>query len=194
MQGIPRLRRGSTLNPVALASCVVLVLALATGCSRELTVAPQVGATSGRAAQVTWPTSGPESEVMVTLGEGVDVVEVAVAYGATIGKQEYWGCATLIPMAGESPAALTQRLEGDSRVITAEPNGYMESPESRQPSFAFDDRQRAELSGAECGRGRRADPRPPDRQGRRRAGRDPRHRHPPSPRPRRTRHHGPRLR
>ena len=76
---------------------------------------------------------------MVTLVEGIDVVEVAAEYGATVGRQEYWGCATLVPAPGETPASLAQRLEGDARIITSEPNGYLESPESRQQSFAFDD-------------------------------------------------------
>jgi subtilisin family serine protease len=118
-----------------LAACA-FVLALA-GCSRvgaPTAVDPQHGSS--------YPTrieSAASVEVAVTLAPGVDPYWVAESYGATIVRAPWSGCLALRPAKGETAASLAQRMSGDPRLRTAEVNGYLETAESRQQSWAFDD-------------------------------------------------------
>jgi subtilisin family serine protease len=79
-----------------------------------------------------------ESEVVVTLQAGVDAQGFGVEYGATL-VESGSECAAYLSASGEAPDALAARMAGDSRVITSERNVRVETAESRQQSFAFDD-------------------------------------------------------
>src|SRR5207244_13314731 len=77
---------------------------------------------------------------VATLARGVNAGAVAASYGArlvAIDAEERTAC--FLPATGQSPATLQALLAADPRVVTAEPNGWLETAESRQQSFAFDD-------------------------------------------------------
>lgn len=78
-------------------------------------------------------------EVAVTLATGVDPYWIEEYYGATIVRAPWSGCLALKPAPGESAAQLVARMANDPRLLTAEVNGFLETAESRQESWAFDD-------------------------------------------------------
>ena len=117
---------------------VVPLLAFgAASCARSLTspLAP------GRAAAGAQPNCGTDgSEVVVTLAAGVDAEALASGYGAVVVESVPGArVATLRPGSGEGMVDFEQELAADSNVVTVEPNGWLETAESRQQSFAFDD-------------------------------------------------------
>jgi subtilisin family serine protease len=81
----------------------------------------------------------PEQQVIVVTPSGVDMEALAADHGATVLREEYWGCATMAPPPNVRPDALAASLACDPRVISAERNGRFEFAESRQQSFGFDD-------------------------------------------------------
>ncbi len=141
-------------TPLAL---TVLILAAAS-CARHLpttpaadsqlknpTMSPQSGTPTdppggvGNMAPGSGGANNPERQVMVTLAPGVDAEEFGQDYGATLDQNDSPGLTTYWPATGESPDDLANRMRLDSRVITSERNGYLETAESRQQSWAFDD-------------------------------------------------------
>src|SRR5262249_29218128 len=81
----------------------------------------------------------PEREVIVRLCEYVEPAAFGLEYGAQLVDSTDWHGFTFLPGGGETPESLAGRVQLDPRVITAERNGYLESPEARQQSVAFDD-------------------------------------------------------
>src|SRR5262249_7908628 len=80
------------------------------------------------------------SELVVTLAPGAEPSEVAASYGAAVVQSvPAASAATLEPAAGQALTDLQLELSCDSRVVSAEPNVWLETAESRQQSFAFDD-------------------------------------------------------
>ena len=116
---------------------VVSLLAFgAASCGRSLTtpVAPARAAAGARTNDVTG------SEVVVTLVAGADAEALASRYGAVVVESAPGAqVATLRPGPGQGLVDFQQMLASDSSVVTVEPNGWLETAESRQQSFAFDD-------------------------------------------------------
>ena len=117
---------------------VVPLLAFgAVSCGRSLTAPVAPGRAIAR-ARSTDGISG--SEVVVTLVAGADAQAVASRYGAEVVESAPGAqVATLRPGPGEGLQDFQQVLAGDSSVVTVEPNGWLETAESRQQSFSFDD-------------------------------------------------------
>ena len=81
-----------------------------------------------------------DREVVVTLAPGVDPATIASKYDAVLVKDGADPtAASLAPAPGETQAELQLSLASDPGVLTAEPNSWLETAESRQQSFAFDD-------------------------------------------------------
>jgi subtilisin family serine protease len=79
-------------------------------------------------------------EVVVTLAPGVDAATLASSYDAIVLRDDGDpGAALLSPPPGVTIDEFEQQLVSDPRVVTAEPNDWLETAESRQQSFAFDD-------------------------------------------------------
>ncbi len=78
-------------------------------------------------------------EVAVLPAYGVNVHELADAYGATVAPNSNYICVRFLPPAGVSPAQLATELMSDPRVIVAEQNAVIETAEARQESYASDD-------------------------------------------------------
>lgn len=79
-------------------------------------------------------------QVVVTLVAGADPDSVALAFNATL--LEWLGDerqATFAPPLGVTASAFAASLRSDARIETAEQNSWLETAESRQQSFAFDD-------------------------------------------------------
>jgi subtilisin family serine protease len=117
---------------------VVPLLAFgAASCGRSLT-APVA---AGRAAARAQTNDGAYGlELVVTLADGVDAQALASAYGAEVVESAPGArVATLRPGPSQGAQDLQQQLASDSSVVTVEPNGWLETAESRQQSFAFDD-------------------------------------------------------
>jgi hypothetical protein len=94
---------------------------------------PQIGAGGGGAHDI-------EGQVMVTLIAGVDPASIAADHGATLVEYEAdERVASFLPGALQTPAALLEALTADGRILTSEPNSWLETAETRQSSFAFDD-------------------------------------------------------
>jgi len=117
---------------------VVPLLAFgAVSCSRSLTATVAPGRAVAR-AQSADGING--SEVVVTLTAGADAQDVASRYGAEVVESAPGAqVATLRPGPGQGVQDLQQQLASDSSVVTAEPNGWLQTAESRQQSFSFDD-------------------------------------------------------
>ena len=124
-------------------SAVVLAsLALAaSSCSRSLPTAPESSeAVTPRVGDARFATAGLENQVAVTFAPGVSMTDLAAQYGAMIVSSEAdERTASLRPVAGQTAGTLMDQLIIDGRIITAEPNQWMEPAEARQQSFAFDD-------------------------------------------------------
>lgn len=120
---------------------LVSLALLATSCSRSLPTAPASSeAIRPRPGADAFATQGLENQVVVTLAPGTNPATIAAEYGAVIVTSETGEqMAALRPVAGQTPASLMQQLAIDGRVVTAEPNTWLEPAEARQQSFAFDD-------------------------------------------------------
>ncbi len=129
---------GHLENSLAIAF-VALALA-ATSCSRSLPTAPETQVVRGGGGADEFATVGLVNQVVVTLAPGVDASSIATEYGAVIVSSELGErTAALRPSAGQTPSALMGQLVLDGRIVTAEPNIWLEPAEARQSSFAFDD-------------------------------------------------------
>jgi hypothetical protein len=124
----------------ALIAILAAFSTLAVSCGRRVPTAPVGEARMSQAVFLeSYGSHGPDREVMVTLRRGVDPARLGLDYGARLVQSEAWGAATYIPGMGETPAILAARMSLDPRVLTSELNRYLETAESRQESFAFDD-------------------------------------------------------
>ncbi|MBI5709813.1 MAG: S8 family serine peptidase [Candidatus Eisenbacteria bacterium] len=134
---ILRLVAGVTLAAAAL---------LAASCSRGLPVAPRTGAPAADRPGNPLPGNPSNDDVangvVVTLTAGTDPAVLAGDYHATLVDSDEEG-ALLRPAAGELPDSLSAQLARDPRVVTSERDAWMDAPEARQQSFAFDDGQGA---------------------------------------------------
>ena len=130
---------------LALAALTLLLLAgLSTSCGRSLTTALKpTRATQPQAHDGGGSSSAGDviaGQVVATLADGVDAAAIAAAFGATLLEFDSdERVASFLPGSGQTPAALQALLAADSRVVTAEPNAWLETAETRQQSFAFDD-------------------------------------------------------
>ena len=117
---------------------VTSLLALgAASCGRSLTAAIAPGRPGARAQSIE---GAGGSEVVVTLAPGVDPEVLASSCGAEVVESAPGErVATLRPGPGQGVLDLEQVLAADSNVVTVEPNGWLQSAESRQQSFAWDD-------------------------------------------------------
>lgn len=111
---------------------------VSSGCSgQRLPMAPAARGTDLQ--QQTAITSGSRKEtVVITVAEDQDAVAVAATYGATL-VGNGWRVAGLKPGIGQSADDLLCAVSRDQRVLTAEMNSLVESAETRQKSWAFDD-------------------------------------------------------
>ncbi len=81
-----------------------------------------------------------EGQIIVTLLADIDPAVIAADHAATLVEYEPdERVASFLPGAGQTAAALLEALTADARVEMSEPNGWLETAESRQSSFAFDD-------------------------------------------------------
>src|ERR1041385_2306616 len=130
------LRRRST--------AILLLAILATSCGRlptaaQLSARPAATPAShgGGATGSGDPLAG---QVVVTLAPGADAGALANDVGATlVGNVSDCREATFVPAAGQTAVELQTSLAADPRVVTSEPDGWLETAETRQQSFAFDD-------------------------------------------------------
>ena len=124
---------------------VALLTALALGsCGQSMSsgVAPTPGEASsqqsgggGGSTDVMIP-----GQIVVTLAPGVEPGALGAAHGARLLEYEAEErAATFAPIPPLTDLQLQAALLADPRVVTAEPNLYLESTEARQQSFAFDD-------------------------------------------------------
>ena len=128
--------RSAKVHALAIAAIAIA----ATSCSRALPTAPESGVDRSRYGADAFATQGLENQVAIVFQEGTDAARIARDYGAIVVTQESEGrTAALRPLPGQSPAALMDRLLLDPRVVTSEPNTWIEPAEARQQSFAFDD-------------------------------------------------------
>ena len=119
---------------LALASGVLMLLALASCGGHEYTTGPDVHGVTKASLD-----SGLLDEVAVLPQPGVDVDRLAADFGATVKPGSNSVCVRFLPQTGETPAHLASRLMGDSRVVVAEQNAIIETAEARQESYASDD-------------------------------------------------------
>lgn len=128
-----------------LAAAAALALSATLGaCGRDLPTHPNirtaVGAPSredaiGRSGQ-----EETDEAIVVTLVAGVDAQALADEYSAVLLDWELdERCAEFLPPAGVDRESFSELLALDPRCETVEPNQVLESTESRQQSFAFDD-------------------------------------------------------
>jgi subtilisin family serine protease len=76
--------------------------------------------------------------ILVTLADGVDANALAQSYGATV-TGNGWKVAGLKPGVSQTSDQLLAAVSKDPRVVTAEKNAPVESAETKQKSWAFDD-------------------------------------------------------
>ncbi len=130
---------------LVLCTGALALLLTAGACSRQLPTAPAGTSAGARpiregAQPARYGGGEVDSEVVVTLQPGVDGHVVATDYGATlVGGEVYERQAAYLPPAGQTALDFAQVLAADPRVITSEQNSLLESAETRQQSFAFDD-------------------------------------------------------
>lgn len=101
------------------------------GCSKESPTAPPAGRPNPDLIT---------GQVAVTLAPGADPAAIATDYSATLIEWESdERQAAFNPPSGTTATAFAATLLADARVLTAEQNTWLETAESRQQSFAFDD-------------------------------------------------------
>jgi subtilisin family serine protease len=135
------MRARSAHIPALLLAAVTASL-LATSCSRDLptAVSRTSGVSTARDHGQRFDGSDVSGQVVVTLAAGVDPADVAASYGASVLHwNEAEGVASLLPSVSDPATSLLGHLAGDPRVSSFEPNSYLQTAESRQRSFAFDD-------------------------------------------------------
>jgi len=158
MSAAPRPQRGFRFDSVRTLVLAIVVGALA-GCARELPVAPgddpamtDAGLRhisggrflEGGGGPIRLPGDSDDASggVVLSVLPGASLQQIAVDYQSSIVREVEVGGAAfgeVMPPTGELPESLLVRMEGDPRVVLAEPGIYLETAEARQESFAFDD-------------------------------------------------------
>ncbi len=125
-----------------LIASLLMILTASCGGSLTTSVAPArspVGASSGGSGGG----GGGKNitgQVVVTLAQGADPGAIAASYHAMLIDYEAdQREASFMPGSGQTALELQALLTVDPRVLTAEPNDWLETAETRQQSFAFDD-------------------------------------------------------
>jgi subtilisin family serine protease len=130
----------TALRTQAVLWTTIAVLALlSAGCSseRRLPLAPiarQASVASDEPALAPWK----RETVIVTVADGADGEAIAADYGATLVGNS-WRVAGMAAPPGQTADGLLSQVQGDSRVLTAEKDSPVETAETRQKSWAFDD-------------------------------------------------------
>lgn len=123
-------------------SLLLVCAALFSGCSGQRLPMSPVAATATTSSETDpddQTAAGYRKEtVLVTLADGVDGAAVAASYNATVTRNG-WRVAGLKPGYDETADDLLAKVAKDPRVLTAEKNAPVETAESRQKSWAFDD-------------------------------------------------------
>jgi subtilisin family serine protease len=119
-------------RPLAVAAIFAL-----TGCGRTVPMAPIVSERDGDTH--VGAAYQDRNLVVVWIEEDVDLELLGKEYRARIVEPESWHCAGLVSEVGEPPEKLAARLAEDARIVSAEPNHFAETAETRQQSWAFDD-------------------------------------------------------
>jgi subtilisin family serine protease len=119
----------------AFAACT-LALAFVVSCSRAPLTAPKLAQRPG--ATPTANSDGEGYEIVVTVAPGVDPAQLAHDNGATLVHFSE-GIATLAFPPFDLPEKVVSGMSTDSRVLTAEPNAWLEPAEALQRAFSFDD-------------------------------------------------------
>lgn len=134
-----QLRVSATIVLLMLAA--VIVAGSLASCARELPTA--MTSHAHPESRLSGSTDGSEdvtSYVSVTLAASTDPQVIATDYNCTIVDYEPAELLlTLRPAAGVLPADVAAQMATDPRLQTAEQDGYLQTAESRQQSFAFDD-------------------------------------------------------
>ena len=131
--------RARTAHIPALHLAAAIASLLASSCSRQLPTALS-RSTPARAHVQRFTGSPIGGEIVITLAPGADAAAVAASYGATILHDDAGqGIISLAPEATGSVSGLLGQLAGDPRIMSSESNTYLQTAESRQQSFAFDD-------------------------------------------------------
>ncbi len=141
MTQVHHARAPRTTKPRLAVLALVVVLALvASSCARQLPTAPLSSATHREAgpAQGFSEDHDITDDVVVTLAPGTDPAAVASDHGATLLETDGDG-SLYAPASGVLPDTLAAQLARDPRVVTSERDAWMDAPEARQRSFAFDD-------------------------------------------------------
>lgn len=120
----------------------MISIAALSSCARDLPTAitsPARGVTRASGGNGT-ADDNVTTLVTVTLADGVTPAEIATAYNATVVEYEAEEqVLSLRPAAGVLPTDLAAAMALDPRIQTAEQDGYLQTAEARQQSFAFDD-------------------------------------------------------
>ena len=125
-----------------LALTLVIVAFAITSCARELPTGLLTNARTATHLSGGSVGGGDDASalVTVTLANGHLPSEITAAYNATVVDYEAEEqLLTLRPAAGVLPADLARQMALDPRLLTAEQDGYLQTAEARQQSFAFDD-------------------------------------------------------
>jgi thermitase len=131
--------RARSAHIPALHLAAVIASLLASSCSRELPTALS-RSTPARAHVQRFSGASIGGEVVLTLAPGASAAAVAASYGATILHEDAaQGIVSLAPQANGSVSGLLGQMAVDPRITSSESNSYLQTAESRQQSFAFDD-------------------------------------------------------
>jgi len=129
--------------PTRVAVITVCILLAGSGCGRSLATSPtasQPEVTGSLLEATLLPGDPVADQVVVALADGVDAAELAARVGAVVVRDaSAEHTVALAPGPGLTALDLQQKLSADLGVRSAEPDGWLETAESRQQSFAFDD-------------------------------------------------------
>jgi subtilisin family serine protease len=114
------------------------VASLVTSCSRSPITAPVESRSIDHGVAGLSNEDGDGYEVVVTLSPGTDPRQVAHDNGAALlGESQGFAVFAFPPF--ELPEKINSRVLSDPRIVTSEPNAILESAETLQRAFAFDD-------------------------------------------------------
>jgi len=127
---------------LTVAAAMVAMAMMLVSCGRSIPTAPALSTEPVTRTDGADPfaTSGLENQVVITVAQGASAAQLAKEYGAIVVSSEQGErTAALRPVSGQTPTTLMNQLSLDGRVVTSEPNQWIEPAEARQRSFAFDD-------------------------------------------------------
>lgn len=132
-------RSNHSTRDVAALMAALFVLASIVGCGRGPTAPGAVG--TGRLAGAPDRADADEpsaSAVVVQMRTGVDGSEIASAFGSVLlGEIPEVRLGLLQVPAGSGAASFARRLQGDARLVFAEPDFLLQTAEGRQSAMAF---------------------------------------------------------